>query len=128
MGARLLADAVVLLHAAFVVFVVLGGLLVLWRRSIAWLHLPAAAWGFLIEARGWICPLTYLENDLRRRAGESGYEGGFVEHYVIPVLYPGALTREWQYLLAALVLAVNAVVYGVVLWRWRRKTAQEPPL
>jgi hypothetical protein len=123
---RLLADALVLLHAAFVAFVVFGGLLVLYRRGFLYVHLPAAVWGFLVEVRGWVCPLTYLENDLRRRAGESGYEGGFVERYVIPVLYPEALTRDLQYVLGALVVAVNVAVYGWVAYRLRSPGVRTP--
>jgi len=116
----LLADVVVLLHAGFVLFVVLGGLLVLrWPRT-AWLHVPAAVWGTWIEFAGWICPLTPLENRLRARAGESGYATSFVEHYVVPVLYPAALTRELQWILGGLVVAINALVYLVVLRRARR--------
>lgn len=119
---RILADLVVLVHLAFVGFVVLGGLLALrWPRWI-WVHLPAAGWGILIEVFGWICPLTPLENELRRKAGRAAYEGGFVEHYVLPVLYPADLTREVQWALAAVVLVVNAVVYGVWIAR-RRSTA-----
>lgn len=121
---RILADAVVLVHFAFVLFVVLGGLLVLrWPRT-AWVHLPAAVWGVLIEAFGWICPLTPLEIDLRRKAGQAAYDGGFVEHYVLPVLYPAGLTREVQWILAGLVLGVNAVVYGVWIVRRRRRAAR----
>lgn len=123
MLARSLADLVVLIHVAFVAFVVLGGLLVLYRRVFLWLHLPAAVWGFLIEVRGWICPLTYLENHLRSRAGEAGYSGGFVEHYIIPVLYPSALTRQTQLILAFLVLALNLAVYAWVVVRLRRTRA-----
>ena len=117
---RWLADAVVVLHAAFVVFVVLGGVLVIRWRRLAWLHVPAAIWGALIEFKGWICPLTPLENYLRRRAGLEGYAGGFVEHYVIPALYPAGLTRPTQALLGTLVLAVNVVAYGVLLRRTLR--------
>lgn len=113
---RLLADLVVLLHAAFVAFVVLGGFLA-WRwRPLVWAHVPCAIWGALIEFKGWICPLTPLENYLRRRAGLEGYAGGFIEHYVIPALYPAGLTRPAQALLGALVVVVNVVAYGV-LWR-----------
>jgi hypothetical protein len=113
----LLADLVVGLHLAFVLFVVLGGLLALRWPRIAWLHLPAVAWGALIEWRGWICPLTPLEMGLRRRAGEAGYEGGFLDHYLIPLLYPPGLTRELQLGLAVGVVLLNAVVYAVVLRR-----------
>jgi len=116
------ADATVLLHAAFVVFVV-GGAALLWRwPRVAWLHLPAAAWGAWIEASGGVCPLTPLENALRARAGQSGYGGGFVEHYVVPILYPDALTRELQWALAAGVVAVNALLYGLWIAGRRRRS------
>jgi len=109
---RLLADLILGLHFLFVVFVVIGGLLVVRWPALAWVHLPAAIWGALIEFRGWICPLTPLEKALRERAGGAGYEGGFIEHYLVPVLYPGELTREIQLALGAAVVAVNLVVYG----------------
>ncbi|HVF60626.1 MAG TPA: DUF2784 domain-containing protein [Thermoanaerobaculia bacterium] len=114
---RFAADGVLVLHAAFVLFVVLGGLLVLRRPRLAWVHLPAAAWGAAIEFWGWICPLTPLEQALRRRGGEAGYSGGFVEHYVVALLYPQGLTRGLQLALGLFVLAVNLAVY---LWVWRR--------
>lgn len=117
MSARLGADAALLLHLAFVLFVVLGGLLVLRFPRLAWLHLPAVAWGVLIELCGWLCPLTTVENRLRRAAGEAGYSGSFVEEYLLPIIYPGGLTRGLQLALAAGVLAINLVVYG---WLWRR--------
>lgn len=114
---RLLADLVLLLHAAFVAFVMFGGLLVVrWPRA-AWLHLPLVAWGAGIEFLGGICPLTPLENHWRHLAGEQGYAGGFVEHYVVAALYPDGLTRNVQLVLGLLVLAVNAAIYG---WVWRR--------
>ena len=118
---RLAADAVVLVHFLFVLYVVLGGLPVLRWPWLAWLHVPAAAWGFAISVFGWLCPLTDLENALRRRAGEEGYPGGFIEHYLLPVLYPAGLTREIQYLLAAFVLGVNAAVYTAVYLKARRR-------
>jgi hypothetical protein len=125
---RLLADLVVVIHLAFVVFAVLGGLLVLRWRRIAWLHLPAAVWAALIEFRGWICPLTPLENWLRARGGGSGYETGFVEHYILPVLYPAELTRELQLILGTLVAGINVAVYGGLLIRhWRRRLRHDPP-
>lgn len=115
MGYRLAADAVVLLHGAFILFVFLGGLLALRWRWVAALHLPAALWGVLVQATGWLCPLTPLEVELRIAAGAAGYEGGFIEHYLIPAIYPAGLTRYVQYILAGLVLAVNLAVYCVWL-------------
>jgi membrane-associated phospholipid phosphatase len=112
---RVLADATVVLHAAFVLFVVAGGLLVLWRPRVAWLHVPAVVWGVWVEFAGWICPLTYLENWLRMRGGQADYTASFVDQYLLPVLYPPALSREVQWVLAAFVLAINAGVYLVVL-------------
>lgn len=120
MGARLAADAVVLLHLAFIAFAMLGGVLVAWRARIAWLHLPAAAWGAWIEFSGAICPLTPLENHLRRMAGASGYAGGFVERYLIPIVYPAGLTAQAQQWLGVLVVAVNLAIYLVVAGRCSR--------
>jgi len=113
----LAADAVVLTHAMFVVFVVLGGFLVLRRRWIAWPHVAAVVWAVAVEFGGWVCPLTPLENYLRARGGGAGYEGDFLARYVLWLLYPAALTREWQWLLGALVLGINAVIYASVLDR-----------
>ncbi|HWP94827.1 MAG TPA: DUF2784 domain-containing protein [Gammaproteobacteria bacterium] len=114
---RLAADLVVLLHAAFVLFVVAGGFLV-WRwPRLAWVHVPALLWGAFVEFSGSVCPLTPLENALRQRGLEAGYEGGFIEHYLLPLLYPGELTRELQFLMGAAVLFVNGVVYGFVWYR-----------
>jgi hypothetical protein len=119
---RVLADLVVVLHLGFVLFVALGGLLALrWPRA-AWFHLPAAVWGAGIEFVQGICPLTPLESHLRRLGGEEGYSGGFVEHYVLPVLYPGGLSRGVQLGLGIFVVALNAVIYTVVLRRRRRPT------
>lgn len=112
----ILADLVVVIHLLFVLFVMLGGLLVLRWRVCAWIHLPAVVWAALIEFSGWICPLTPLENHLRIKGGSSGYATGFVEHYIIPLLYPAQLTRELQVFLGLLVLIVNLVIY---LWVWR---------
>jgi hypothetical protein len=117
-----LADLVVVLHASFVLFVVGGGLLALRRPRLACVHLPAAVWGVLIEFGGWLCPLTPLENWLRRRGGGTGYAGGFVEHYVLPVLYPSGLTRGVQLSLGLIVLAVNGAVYGYLLRHRRLRT------
>lgn len=108
-----LADVVVLIHAGFVLFVVLGGFLALRWRWLVWVHVPAAVWGVLIEFAGWTCPLTPLEHVLRARAGETGYGGGFIEHYVLRGLYPHGLTRQTQWILGALALGVNVVAYAV---------------
>ena len=117
----LAADALVVLHLAFVVFVILGGLLV-WRwPRWAWVHVPAFVWGAVIEFNNWICPLTPLEQRLRAAEGEGGYSGGFVEHYALPLLYPDGMTREIQIGLGLFVLGINALVYGILIWRnWRR--------
>lgn len=117
MGYSLLADAVVLVHGLFVLFVVLGGLAVLRWRRLAWLHVPAAVWGALIELTGGTCPLTHLEVWLRRRAGGAGYEGGFIDHYILPLIYPAGLTRRGQIVLGLLVVALNLAVYGFILLR-----------
>lgn len=117
---RVLADLVVAFHLCFVLFVVLGGLLALrWPRA-AWFHLPAALWGAGIEFVQGICPLTPLENSLRARGGQAGYAGGFVEHYLLPVLYPAGLTQNVQLVLGVFVVGLNVAVYWVV---WRRRSA-----
>lgn len=117
---RLAADLVALIHLLFVVFVVLGGALVLRWPRVAWFHLPSAIWGALIEFAGWICPLTPLENRWRLAAGEAGYSGGFVDHYLLPVLYPAGMDRGVQLVLGGLVIVINVVIYGWVLRRrWR---------
>jgi len=116
---RLLADAVVLFHFVFVVFAVLGGLLGFRWRWLPWLHLPALGWAAWVEFSGRICPLTPLENALRRAGGAQGYTGGFIEHYLLPVLYPAALTRELQWGLGTALVVFNLVVYAL-LWRRRR--------
>jgi hypothetical protein len=117
---RSLADFVLVVHLAFVVFVVLGGFLVLRWRWVALVHVPAAIWGILIEYAGWTCPLTPLENFLRHRGGQPVYGGSFIEHYILPVLYPGALTRTTQIVLGSLALLVNLIAYGLVIARRKR--------
>jgi hypothetical protein len=121
---RLLADLVVLIHFAFVLFVVAGGMLALRWPAVAWAHLPAASWGAWIEFTGGICPLTPLEDALRERAGEAAYTGDFVSHYVLPVLYPAALTRPTQLGLGLLVVGVNGGVYA---WLWARRRRRGHP-
>lgn len=110
-----LADILLVLHLAFVVFVALGGLLVLRWPRVAWAHLPAVAWGIAVEAFGWFCPLTPLEDDLRRAAGESAHSGDFIARTVLPVLYPEGLTRDAQLALAAGAFIINLGVYAYVL-------------
>ena len=116
----LLADLAMLVHGLFVLFVVCGGLAVVRWPQLVWLHLPASAWGVVIELGGWVCPLTYLENHWRRLAGESGYAGSYIRHYLEPVLYPLGLTRTGQVLLGVLALLINLAVYAVLLRRLRR--------
>jgi len=113
----ILADLVILTHLAFIVFVLFGGLLAIRWRWIPWVHLPATAWGAAIEFLGWFCPLTPIENMLRRASGSTGYSGDFVEQYLIPIIYPMQFTRELQFFLGCLVVVLNLAVYLVV---WRR--------
>jgi hypothetical protein len=120
---RAAADGVVVVHALFVVFVVLGGLLVARWPRLAWVHVPAAAWGVLIEYAGWICPLTPLENYLRDRGGSSSYRGDFIEHYLLPLLYPAGLTPRTQIWLGTLALVINVAVY----WHVVRTTTRARP-
>ena len=118
---RFLADFVVVFHVLFIAFAILGGLLVLRWRWVVWLHLPAVAWAVLVEINSWPCPLTPLENYFRRRGGEAGYRESFVEHYVMPVLYPVGLTDGIQILIGGFVFAVNVAVYTLVVRRWKRR-------
>ena len=112
---RLLADFVVLFHFVFILFVLSGGLLVLRWRRLAWVHAPSSAWGISTELFGWWCPLTPLENWLRENSGRSGYDTGFIEHYIMPFVYPTGLTREVQLFLGGAVLLINGVIYGVLV-------------
>ncbi len=118
-----LADLLVILHFAFVLFVAAGGLLVLRWPRVAFLHIPAAVWGAWIEFTGGVCPLTPLEKSLRAGAGEAAYPGDFVGHYVLPILYPAGLTRTTQLVLGAMVVGVNLAIYGAVLLGWGRRRA-----
>jgi hypothetical protein len=117
MAYDLLADLVVLIHFLFVLFSLLGALLVIRWRKMMWLHLPTALWAAGIEFSGRICPLTPLENWLRIRAGGSSYAGGFVGHYLLPLLYPAWLTRDVQIILGAIVVGINIGIYGFLLLR-----------
>jgi hypothetical protein len=118
---QIAADLVVLLHLGFIGFAVAGGLLVLKWRSVAAIHIPAAVWGALVELQGWYCPLTPLEQYLRREGGQGAYSGGFVQRYLMPVLYPADLDREMQMLLGAAVIAINLVLYAWVVIRLQRR-------
>ncbi len=111
MIAGIIADIIVLVHLAFIVFVALGGFLVNKWRKIAFLHLPCASWGVLISFGGWICPLTPLEIHFRHLAGQAGYSGGFIDHYIMPLIYPAGLTRGMQIALGVIILAVNLWAY-----------------
>ncbi|GLZ84626.1 hypothetical protein Pres01_06770 [Metapseudomonas resinovorans] len=121
MSYRIAADAVLLLHLAFILFVVTGGLLVLKWPRLALVHLPAVAWGATVEFFHLICPLTPLENRLRRAAGEQGYSGGFIEHYLVPMIYPAGLTPAIQLWIGAFVLLLNLVPYGLLAMRLMRR-------
>lgn len=118
---RFAADALLALHLAFILFALCGAVLALRWPSVVRVHLPAAAWAIGIELTGAICPLTYLENALRVRAGQQGYADGFIEHYLLPLIYPAGLTPAMQYVLAGVVLAVNLLLYA---WLWRRRGAR----
>ena len=115
--AKTAADVIVLVHLVFILFVAVGGMLVLRWPKIAWVHVPAVVWGALIELAGWICPLTPLENRLRATAGEAAFAGGFIDQYIMPIVYPAGLTRGMQLTLGAAVIAVNLVVYGSLVFR-----------
>ncbi|MBO9354453.1 DUF2784 family protein [Bordetella petrii] len=125
---RILAELVLLAHAAFILFAVLGGLLVLWKRRVMPWHLAALAWGAAIMGGGWICPLTPLENHFRHLAGAAGYMGGFIEHYVFGLIYPEGLTRKIQIALAGALIATNMVIYTIVYRRCWRSRGRRPGL
>lgn len=118
---RMAADALVLVHLGFILFVLLGGLLLLRWPRLFWLHLPAVVWSIVVECLHLGCPLTPWENQMRRMAGQAGYEGGFIEHYLIPLIYPAGLTPQIQLWLGAIVVLVNLIVYVWLIWRWRNK-------
>ena len=119
-----LADLVLVLHGFFVLFVLLGGFFVLWKSLVAWFHIPAVLWAASIEFFGWICPLTPLENILRERGGVAGYDTGFVEHYIVPILYPASLTRQMQVGFGLIVLSVNIGIYFTA-WNRMRKAGRD---
>ncbi len=111
-----LADIVLITHTLFIIFVIFGGLLVLKWHKVMWLHIPCALWGALIEFFSWVCPLTYLENYLRGSSHANFHEGSFIQHYLLPIIYPAGLTTEIQILLGVIVIVINIFVYTIV-WR-----------
>jgi len=117
---RILADLTLAVHFAFIVFVVVGGLLVAWRRWVAWVHIPAALWGALITLIGWVCPLTPVENHFRRLGGQAGYTESFIEHYLVSVIYPQGIGDRGWLALGMAVVVVNLLIYGWILLRARR--------
>jgi hypothetical protein len=121
MTARMIADLLVAVHFAFIVFAAFGGLLALKWRKAAFLHVPCAIWGALIEFAGWFCPLTTLENRFREKAGMCGYSGGFIDHYLVPLVYPEGLTRELQMWIGVVVLAFNLSIYGLLFVRQAKR-------
>jgi len=123
MLSRAAADFVLVVHLGFILFVVFGGWFVLRRPWIAWLHLPAALWGAVIEFTGWVCPLTPLENRLRAASGSAGYDGSFIEHYLIPLIYPTAMNRGLQIALGLGVILINSAFYGLLI---RRRLCSKP--
>ena len=125
MSFRLVADGVLLLHLAFIVFALLGAAMAVRWQWIPFIHLPAAAWGCFVELTGRACPLTYLENYLRIKAGQSGYTESFIEHYILDIIYPSGLTREIQFVLAGVVVVVNIAIYGWLFARRRHGVKSE---
>jgi hypothetical protein len=119
---RILADIIVLIHLLFIIFVVSGGLLGFYKKWTVWIHIPAAVWGALVELTGWFCPLTPLENRFRISGGAVGYEGSFVEQYIIPLIYPENLTRNTQIAMGISVIVINAVIYFFLIKRYRKNT------
>ena len=117
---RILTDSILVIHLLFILFVILGGFLAFYKRWIVWVHLPAVIWGVCIELFGWMCPLTPLENWLRNAGGQQGYEGVFIEHYLLPLIYPDNLTKSIQIFLGLSVLVINTIVYCIWLSRSRQ--------
>jgi hypothetical protein len=121
MIAEIAADLILIIHLAFIAFVIAGGILALKWKRIVFIHIPCVLWGALIEFKGWICPLTPIENQLRKVAGDNGYSGGFIEHYIMPLVYPQSLTQKIQILLGIGVLVANFCVYRTVFMLQKKK-------
>jgi hypothetical protein len=120
-AARTLADLVLAFHFAFIVFAVLGGFLVLWKSRIAWLHVPAVLWSAFVNLFNQVCPLTLLENRFRYLAGQAGYEGGFIQHYLTPLVYPNVMPERWGLVAGYSVLVWNALLYAALVVSLRRR-------
>ncbi|MDJ0838973.1 MAG: DUF2784 domain-containing protein [Acidobacteriota bacterium] len=118
---RILADLVLVFHFCLVMFAVAGGLLVLYKRWVAWLHVPFVLWAAIVNLAGWVCPLTPMENRFRLNAGQSGYEGGFVVHYIMPLVYPGGMTRNWELAAGVSVFVWNILLYALIIHRFKRR-------
>ncbi len=125
---QFLADALVVVHFLFIVFVVIGGIFLIRRPWLAWVHLPAAVWGATVELSGWVCPLTPLENYLRQRGGGAAYHGDFIEYYLLPLIYPENLTAAMQYVFGVVVIAVNLVFYILFLQKKRMRKSKNAAL
>lgn len=121
--AQILADLTVIFHFSFVIFVLFGALLLLRWRKLIWFHLPCMTWGILVELTGWYCPLTPLENYFRAKAGLGLYSGDFVMEYIMPILYPQGLTRDWQMVFGLIVIMLNGLIYGYVIRKWLKSDA-----
>ena len=121
MTARILADLVLGFHLAFIVFAVLGSFVVLWKPRIAWLHVPSVVWSAFVNLFSQVCPLTPLENRFRHLAGQAGYEGGFIEHYITPLVYPGVMPERWGLIAGFSVLIWNVLVYTLLVATLRRR-------
>ncbi|MCG8433885.1 MAG: DUF2784 domain-containing protein [Gammaproteobacteria bacterium] len=118
---KILADLTLVLHLAFILFALFGGFLVLYKNWVAWLHVPALIWASIINLTPWFCPLTPLENWFRVLAGEKGYEGGFIEHYIMPIVYPGFVPKSIVFIASMAVILWNILVYGFVIFRIMRR-------
>lgn len=114
----ILADLVLIVHALFIAFVIFGGLFVLKWHKVIWIHIPCAIWGALIEFFGWICPLTYLENYILKMGNANYYESSFIQHYLLPIIYPPGLTTDIQLLLGVIVIVINLIIY-CIYWRFQ---------
>ncbi|NTW48607.1 MAG: DUF2784 domain-containing protein [Chlorobiales bacterium] len=122
---QLLADSILLLHLTFILFVIFGGFLIIRKPAVIWLHVPAMMWGLAMTVLGWGCPLTHLEKWLRKAAGQNGYEGGFIEHYLAPLIYPGGMPHEAEPLSGVFVLLCNIAIYAFVFSRIRQRQTAE---